>query len=196
MKPTEVLVVRHGQSEWNALGRWQGQEDPPLTQLGRSQAADAARAVGAIDAVFASPLQRASLSAQIIADHVGVAPVVVLDGLMERDAGEWQGLTRDEIEAQWPGYLAAGDRPPSWEPDQHVEARALGSIEAMASSVPGGSLLAVAHAGIIYALERALDGAFSTVANLEGRRFTYDGNSFTLGERVHLLSDETVPGQI
>ncbi|MEZ5270437.1 MAG: phosphoglycerate mutase family protein [Microthrixaceae bacterium] len=57
---TEVLVLRHGQSEWNALGRWQGQENPPLTDLGREQAVEAAQAVGTVDAVFASPLDQAA----------------------------------------------------------------------------------------------------------------------------------------
>ena len=125
---TEVLVLRHGQSEWNALGRWQGQENPPLTDLGREQAVEAAQAVGTVDAVFASPLDRAARTAGIIAESIGVGPVVEIDGLMERHAGEWQGLTRPEIEQAWPGYLASGRRPPAWEDDQLVEARALGSL--------------------------------------------------------------------
>ncbi len=57
--PSRLLLVRHGQSEWNAAGRWQGQADPPLTDLGRAQARAAARAIGGVDAVFASDLQRA-----------------------------------------------------------------------------------------------------------------------------------------
>src|SRR5262245_20577361 len=57
--PTRILLVRHGQSEWNAAGRWQGQQDPPLTELGRRQARAAAETIGAIEAVFASDLQRA-----------------------------------------------------------------------------------------------------------------------------------------
>ena len=56
---TRVLLIRHGQSEWNADGRWQGQADSPLSDLGRLQAAEASRAVGAVDAVWASDLQRA-----------------------------------------------------------------------------------------------------------------------------------------
>lgn len=193
---TEVLVIRHGQSEWNALGRWQGQENPPLTDLGRSQAAEAALAVGAVDAIFASPLDRAATTAGIISEQVGVGPVVVLDGLMERHAGEWQGLTRPEIEQAWPGYLDAGRRPPAWEDDGEVEARALASLEAMVATLPGSTLLAVAHAGIIYALERALGAEFGRIGNLAGRRITHRNGSFNLDERVHLLAEETVPGQI
>lgn len=193
---TEVLVLRHGQSEWNALGRWQGQEDPPLTDLGCEQASEAAAGVGVVDAIFASPLQRAARTAGIIAEGLGVGPVVTLDGLMERHAGEWQGLTRAEIEQDWPGYLAAGRRPPTWEDDQLVESRALGSLEAMVTARPGGQLLAVAHAGIIYALERALGAEFAKIGNLAGRTLVHRRGGFELGVRIHLLDDETVPDQI
>src|ERR671910_890596 len=91
---TRVLLVRHGQSEWNAAGRWQGQADPSLSDLGRLQAREAARAVGAVDAIWSSDLQRAAETAIIIGDQIGVGPVVVDDRLRERDAGEWTGLVR------------------------------------------------------------------------------------------------------
>ena len=114
---TRILVVRHGQSEWNADGRWQGQENPPLTELGRHQARHAARAVGAVDAIYASPLDRAATTAHLVAEETGIGPVVLLPGLMERHAGVWQGLTRRQIEEAFPGYLDAGRRPPGWEDD-------------------------------------------------------------------------------
>ena len=147
---TRVLLIRHGQSEWNADGRWQGQADPPLTDLGRHQAMHAARNLGAVDAIVASDLQRASETALIIAEALGVGPVVLEPGLRERDAGEWSGLTRAEIERDWPGYLdspsadrhaafgvapgpatvgtpsAGRRRPPSWEPDDVLLDRVLG----------------------------------------------------------------------
>ena len=193
---TQILVVRHGQSEWNALGLWQGQEDPPLSELGRSQAAEAAASVGSVDAVFASPLHRASETAEIIADQLGVGPVIGVPGLLERHAGEWQGCTRAEIERDWPGYLASGRRPPSWEDDGLVEQRAMDSLDAIASRCPGGSVLAVAHAGIIYAIERALGAEFHTIANLAGRLLVHRAGGVTMGERIHLVQHETVPGQI
>lgn len=193
---TRILVVRHGQSEWNADGRWQGQENPPLTELGRRQAAHAAHAVGAVDAVFASPLDRAATTAAIISESIGVGPVMVLDGLMERHAGEWQGLTRDQIEQAWPGYLDSGQRPPGWEDDDAVEARVLGALDAIAASHPDGMVLAVAHAGVIFALERALGGEWERLANLGGRWLDHDGTTAVLGDRVHLLIDETIPDQL
>ena len=128
--PTRVLLVRHGQSEWNADGRWQGQADPPLTDLGRLQAREAARALGAVDAVWASDLQRAVETATIIADDLGVGPVVLDPDLRERDAGEFSGLTRPEIADRFPGYLDDGRRPPGWEPDEALLARALRALHA------------------------------------------------------------------
>src|ERR1700704_2099238 len=94
---SRVLLVRHGQSEWNALGKWQGQADPPLSDLGRAQARSAAHSLGSLDAIYASDLQRAMETAAIIANALGIGPVVVDPDLRERNAGEWSGLTRAEI---------------------------------------------------------------------------------------------------
>lgn len=193
---TRILVVRHGQSEWNADGRWQGQENPPLTELGRRQAVHAAQAVGAVDAVYASPLDRATTTAHLIAESIGVGPVVLLADLMERHAGEWQGLTRDQIDQQWPGYLEAGQRPPGWEDDDLVEARVLSALDTIAEQHPDGLVLAVAHAGVIFAIERALGAPWERLANLGGRWVERDGERWRIGERVHLLVDETIPDQI
>ena len=193
---TQLLVIRHGQSEWNADGRWQGQENPPLTDLGRQQARQAARAVGAIDALYASPLDRAATTAAILSEELGVGPVITLSGLMERNAGEWQGLTRDEIEESYPGYLADGRRPPGWEPDDDVQARVLGAFDAIATQHPYGTVVAVAHAGVIFAAESALGAEWERLAKLGGRWLIHGDSGWRIGERVHLLVEETIPDQI
>lgn len=193
---TRILVVRHGQSEWNADGRWQGQENPPLTELGQQQAVHAAQAVGAVDAVYASPLDRAATTAHLIAEMLGIGPVVLLGGLMERHAGEWQGLTRDQIDWAFPGYLEAGQRPPGWEDDDLVEARVMDALDSIAAEHPGGHVLAVAHAGVIFAIERQLGAAWERLANLSGRWLQRTEGGWHIGERVHLLVDETIPDQI
>ena len=72
-----LLLARHGQSEWNAVGRWQGQEDPPLSELGRAQARGAATHAGSFDALFASDLERAHHTATIIGEGIGVGPVII-----------------------------------------------------------------------------------------------------------------------
>jgi probable phosphoglycerate mutase len=194
-----VLLVRHGQSEWNAEGRWQGQADPPLTDLGRLQAREAARALGTVDAVWASDLQRAVETATIIADQLGVGPVVVDPDLRERDAGEFSGLTRPEIAARFPGYLDDGRRPPGWEPDEALVARALRALHAIAAEVPGGDVLVITHGGLVYALEQHLGEEFVRLANAEGRWLEVGpGAGLRLGERVLLSApeDTTVPNQI
>ncbi|MFM7069311.1 MAG: histidine phosphatase family protein [Actinomycetes bacterium] len=195
---THVLLVRHGQSEWNADGRWQGQENPPLTDVGLEQAERAAKAVGALDGIYASPLDRAATTAAVVGDAIGIGPVVTLHQLMERHAGEWQGLTRDDIEAEWPGYLDSGRRPPGWEPDEQVEQRAFAALEQIATDHPYGHVLAVSHAGIIFAIERALGVEWERLANLSGRWLERPpaGGRWSIGPRVHLLVDETIPDQI
>ena len=117
---TRLLLVRHGQSEWNALGKWQGQADSPLTDTGRQQARKAGSSVGKFDAIFSSDLQRAAETAVIISEILGIGPVLVESGLQERCAGLWQGLTREEIEKGWPGALISGERPEGYESDDQV----------------------------------------------------------------------------
>ena len=192
-----VLIVRHGQSEWNALGRWQGQADPPLTELGRHQAAHAAQRVGAVDAVVASDLERARTTAEIIAELVGIGPVLVEAGLRERDAGEWQGLTKPEIAEGWPGYLDDRRRPPGFEPDEGFQARIFAGLDRVRARVPAGDVLVVAHAGVVYQAEAVLGAAFEALPNLGGRWVEAEGDGpWRLGERVVLVeADEiTVPG--
>jgi len=186
----DVLILRHGQSEWNAAGRWQGQADPPLSDLGIAQAREAAGVVGAFDALVASDLDRAVTTARIIADATGLGPVVTDDGLRERDVGEWQSLTRDQIELRWPGHLANGSRPPGWEPNESVLTRALASLHRIADHVGSGEALVVAHGGIIYALESHLGAGFASVDNLHGRWFRVDGAHLDLGERVALVDND------
>ena len=193
-----LLVVRHGQSVWNAEGRWQGRADPPLTPLGEQQAADAALHVGAIDEVWSSDLRRAHRTAEIVAAHLGLA-VRVDPRLAERDAGEWEGLTRDEIEAGWPGWLAEHRRPPGFEPDDLVATRGIEVLTDLAGRA--GRVLVVSHSGVIRAVERALEVSAGQLSNLGGVEFHLDDvGRLAVGERVVLLDPSeveiTTPKQI
>lgn len=201
MPATRILLLRHGQSEWNALGRWQGQADPPLSAVGRVQALAAARSVGVVDAVVASDLARACDTALVIAEAIGVGPVVLDAALRERDAGEWSGSTRREICRAWPGYLEDGRRPPGWEPDDALLARVLPALRRIAALAPGGAVLAVTHGGVVYALEAHLGlPEAGRLANVAGRTVHVDGERITAGERVLLVDGDdapvTVPGAI
>ena len=218
---TRVLLLRHGQSEWNADGRWQGQADPPLTDLGRQQAFHAAQHLGVVDAIVASDLQRATETGLIISESLGVGPLVLEPDLRERDAGEWSGLTRVEIDRDWPGYLdpppsgragsfgagPASDaraqeqrteppprRPPSWEPDGSVLERALAALARIHDLAPDGEVIAVTHGGLVYVLEGHLGAPFERLPNLAGRWFEVGpgGDPLGLGDRVVLVDESEV----
>jgi broad specificity phosphatase PhoE len=95
---SRLLLLRHGQSEWNAQQRWQGHGDPSLTELGRTQAREAAArlASAGIERMVSSDLARAFETAEILAAALGLA--LERDALWrERDIGIWTGLRREEI---------------------------------------------------------------------------------------------------
>ena len=189
---TRLLTVRHGESEWNAIGRWQGQADPPLTDAGMLQAAAAARVLGAFDAVWASSLQRASLTAEIIAEQLGIGPVQLHPGLMENAFGPWEGLTVAEIEHGWPGYLIDNRRPDGAEQPEEVTTRGLAALREIAEQHCGGEVLVITHAGLIRTLRRALDGSDLRFNNLGGCWFhVHDGGRIVAGDPVELVHPQT-----
>ena len=99
----EVYFLRHGQTDWNLQGRFQGQKDSPLTALGRRQAEDQGRLLRALIAdwravdVWVSPLGRTRKTAEIALRDVPAMPKIVPE-LAEINIGGWQGLRRAEIE--------------------------------------------------------------------------------------------------
>jgi glucosyl-3-phosphoglycerate phosphatase len=102
-----VLLLRHGRTAWNAQRRFQGQADPPLDDLGRTQAYEAAVLVAALapDLLVSSDAQRARQTAEIVAEVTGCE--LVLDRrFRERGLGHWEGLTREEVEARYPDEFA------------------------------------------------------------------------------------------
>jgi broad specificity phosphatase PhoE len=187
---TRLLLVRHGESEWNAIGRWQGWADPPLSELGARQATVAARAVGAVDAVVASDLERAHRTAAIIAHEIGIGPVVVDASLRERDAGPWTGMTRVEIEREWPGYLASGKRPDGYEEDETLLDRVIPSLHTLEGA--GEAVLVVTHGGVIGAVERWLGAEHKRTPNLGGRVVEIAAGRAHLGETLLLVDEHDV----
>ena len=200
MPPTtrHLLLVRHGQSEWNAIGRWQGQADPPLSALGEEQARDAAGRLGAtgFSAVVSSDLQRARRTAEILAEALGLGVRVDPD-LREIDVGQWQGLTRTEIEAGWPNALAdwsAGrsEAPPGGETRAHLAERARAALaRAAAEASPGDHVLLVSHGALVRHLDRSLGLEPHPVDNLGGRWYAADGaGALAPGPLVSLADPE------
>ena len=181
--PTRILLLRHGQSEWNSLGRWQGRADIGLSALGRQQAAEAGAALLAgqrtetpIGSVWTSTLARAHETARILAGVLGVEPVRPDERLVETDAGPWQGLTHHEIHDQWPGYLDDHRRPVGFEPLEHVVERAVGVLVDIAAAGGVGRPLAITHAGIIRTLIRCTGLTDAPVPNLTGWLFDVTGD--------------------
>jgi probable phosphoglycerate mutase len=185
-EPTRVLLLRHGQSTWNAEGRWQGQADPPLSALGEEQARAAAGALGPVDLIVASDLARARQTAEIIAEARGLV-IRVDPRLREVDMGPWSGLTRAEIEASWPGWVADGRRPVQTETTDEVADRVVAALRSLNAAHPDTTVLAVAHGGAIRHLERRLDDLTDVARNVSGRWFVVDGDRILPGEVVSLL---------
>ncbi len=200
-----MLLVRHGQSVWNAAGRWQGQADPPLSELGREQAFQAAQRLGTVDLIVCSDLERAVDTAMVISEMLGVGPVAVDPRLRERDAGAYSGLTREEIDVAFPGYLDERRHPPGWESDDSVLARIHECLAEIAAQYPGAEVVVVTHGGCVYALEQEHGEPFERLPNLAGRWLDHRGPhpdgapNVMLGDRITLVDDDlttTVPQQI
>ena len=182
--------MRHGQSEWNAIGRWQGQADVPLSEDGMRQAADAGLQLGTFDAVWSSDLERAALTASIIAEIIGIGPVLLDARLRETDVGPWPGLTHHEVEAGWPGYLAEHRRPEGFEPYDDAAARMMAVFSDIALASPGGEVLVVSHGGAIRAVRRLLGCDDARLPNLGASWFFVRAGNVTAGEVVHLTDAE------
>jgi broad specificity phosphatase PhoE len=145
---TTILLARHGETEWNRIGRWQGWADPPLNDTGRAQARRLAGQLQKVpfDAVYSSDLRRAHETAVIVAEPHRV-PVVTEPGLREIDIGAWSGLTTQEIEEQFPH----GERPDGETRKEHSE-RVLAAVERIARDNAGHRILLMTHGGTMRAL--------------------------------------------
>jgi broad specificity phosphatase PhoE len=155
---TRILLARHGETEWNRVGRWQGHADPPLNDAGRGQAAALAAELegDGIAAVYSSDLRRASETARIVADRLGL-DVTEDRALREIDVGSWSGLTRDEVRERYPEGFArwlAGEIGHDGETREALAERVVGAVERIAAAHPGEHVLVVTHGGAIRALRR------------------------------------------
>lgn len=183
-------MLRHGQSEWNALGRWQGQADIELTELGYEQARRAAQKLGMFDAIASSDLRRARITATYIAEGLGIGLLDADIRFRETDVGEWQGLTHDQIERDWPGYLKAHHRPPGFESDDLIVRRVSDALLDLAAQFPGGEVLCIAHAGVIRVMRRAHRVTDDRISNLGGCEFIISPdatNVISIGDVVELF---------
>lgn len=166
MTPRRLILLRHGETEWNAQLRMQGHRDIPLSDHGVQQAAAAAASVAGFGPrlIMVSDLQRAQQTAAPVAALVGLEPRID-PRLRETSMGDWEGLTRSEIDAGWPGHFEhwrssiADVAPPGGETRGEVAQRA-GEVVRELLDAPGAPevVLFVTHGGLILGLTALLLG--------------------------------------
>jgi broad specificity phosphatase PhoE len=157
---TTLLLVRHGETDWNAVGRLQGHTDRPLSDYGRRQARQLAEELvdEELDAIYASDLARARETAEIAGERLGL-PVVLDADLREKDWGTWEGLTaveRDRVE-----FVG--------ESTEAHQQRMLRALRRIAERHPGGRVLVVTHGGSMRRVQTAAMGMAMPVVENCGR---------------------------
>ena len=160
---TRVLLLRHGQSTWNAEGRWQGWADPPLTELGEKQALDAVPALSpfSFGVIVTSDLRRAQRTSDILAEELRIATIRTDPGLRERSMGDWTGLTTSEIEQRWPDAtkgrnIGVEALPPGGEAPGRFPDRVKGALLRLATDFAEQRVLGIAHGAVIQMLDEQL----------------------------------------
>jgi broad specificity phosphatase PhoE len=184
--PERLLIVRHGESTWNAEERLQGQLDPPLSAQGREQAAALGRSVDLSgfppERILCSDLARARETAELL----GVRPGRFEPRWREIDIGEWGGRPAAEVDAEVDGLTNWRGGPvtaPDGEPWAAFAQRVSGAFDELASA--GGSWLVISHGGCVRAATAHVTGA-------DHLRLGSPGNAslttFDLGDPRRLLS--------
>lgn len=168
MPMNEIYLIRHGETEWNAQGRFQGKLDSALTDTGVQQAAAIGRCLAgldlSVDAFVSSPLGRTRQTAAIIAGSAQLPAAQCDDRLGEVSLGSWDGLTHIDIDAQWPGLLD-GSTPFDWffrSPDGETYDSAFRRAECWLEERQGVTV-AVSH-GLI---GRIIRGAYSGLSETD-----------------------------
>jgi len=149
---TRLVLIRHGETDWNREARYQGQADPPLNAMGRRQAqalVEVLRPLG-MCCLYSSPLQRAWETARVVAEALHL-PLYPEPRLKEIHLGEWEGLTVDVIQARYPEHFARWQRepwttaPPGGERVEAVFRRVLAAVRDIVMKHPRDTVGLVTH---------------------------------------------------
>ncbi len=156
----KIILVRHGETQWNALGKLQGREDVPLSETGRLQAKATGKALsqypfsGRGPVIISSPLQRAVETARLVAAELPMTEEIYTNEvLLERDYGAGSGLTREERERLYPD-----DDFPGLEDRMEAERRIVQGIKLLARKAKGRDLVLVSHGEISHIFLARLRG--------------------------------------
>lgn len=147
-----ILLIRHGQTDWNTEGRLQGTENIPLNHTGRDQAKACAESLMRQnwDAIFTSPLSRASETAYILSEGTNHPPVVTEPLLIEREFGQASGITWHELKTRYPLYPK--EIPEGMEPFDKLCSRMEQAVRNCMAKSSSGNIILVSHGGSINAL--------------------------------------------
>lgn len=147
---TLLYLVRHGETDWNLARRIQGKTDVPLNDTGREQARRTGRLLSRRqwDRVVSSPLVRAAETADIIAAELGLGEVERILDIAERNYGEAEGLTTEELAERFPGRAEV----PGREGREVVAARVLAALARLGEQHPGERIIVTSHGGVIRAV--------------------------------------------
>jgi probable phosphoglycerate mutase len=198
-----LYLARHGETDWNATHRWQGQTDVPLNAQGRAQAravAGALRAVG-VAAIVASDLSRAHETASIIGNELALPIAYVDSALRERSFGCFEGLTREECERlhpdAWRLWKDQRSPPLGAEGHEQLTLRAVEAIERVARRVArdDAPALVVTHGGVLRAIVAVATGALpAPVKNGAIWKVAWEGR--LVGAEEACLPSSTPPEEI
>jgi uncharacterized phosphatase len=150
---TKVCIVRHGETDWNALGKFQGLEDIELNDSGRKQALNSSQYLKKHnwDAIISSPLSRARQTAEIIGEVVGLKQVNIMQEFIERDLGSASGLLPAERKRRFPnGHI------PDAEPREILDARIATALRCIEDTYNNKKVIVVTHGGVIISIMRKL----------------------------------------
>ena len=154
---TTLYLVRHGETDANVSGIWQGSTDSPLNERGLAQARALARRVAReqlpISVIYSSPLRRARQTAEMVAKALGDLPIILDSGLAEYHLGEWEGLSYQQLKddkrlwarmAENPDFI-----PPGGESARQFATRLLTSFQTIIRQNAGERVMVVGHGGAL-----------------------------------------------
>ncbi|MEG9298944.1 histidine phosphatase family protein [Mangrovibacillus sp. Mu-81] len=145
---THVCIVRHGQTEWNLLGKLQGQTDIPLNETGRKQAEECREFLKGSDwdAVVTTSLKRARETAEIINEAMNL-PIIEMNDFKERYFGDGEGMTREIRAKKYPDFIF-----PGMEPEEELEQRIEAGLHEVMNRFPDKKVLLVSHGAVIHSI--------------------------------------------
>jgi uncharacterized phosphatase len=190
-KATTICIIRHGETDWNSLGKLQGREDIELNNIGREQAIQTARyfETEPWDVIVSSPLKRAYETAQIIASRLSINKIHIIDEITERCYGSASGLLPEERKMRFPNGVIPGQ-----EEFEDLRQRAMIGMTKIVKKFKGKKIIVVSHGGltnsILYTLSAGEFGSFKTrLKNGCINRIIFNDNKWTV-EFYNKTADE------